>query len=359
MQVYRPHHYTEDVYIIDTPGFVDNNMSEFEVVKKIETWQMESQHGAAISQYLYFHRITDKRIPGRAKKVMQMLKSTGLGVSTSCLTVVTSMWDNIHTSVGLQRAQDNFLELQNVIWKDHIESPSQIVKFVNTHTSAIRILTTTSYNTTIAYPINTHSDIPGESLTPILFQELIDRIGNTRLEHEGLSRDVVELITNINTHRSPDSDTDEDLISTLISALKDARHRLSKYINQLYTFKRAPRGFTIDPKCIIYQCLVDITSGLERLIQAIQAIQNNHLAVQDSEQAERDSDDIIIMMDTVLRSARNEFGRSYNALKLFGAPPPGFEPFVPSITLHTSERVKWGVERAVERLHHWQFTTRR
>ncbi|PPQ75023.1 hypothetical protein CVT24_010292 [Panaeolus cyanescens] len=102
-----------DVYVVDTPGFSDRKMSEVQIIRKL--YQFQRDTFCEMHHAFYFHRITDKRVPGSARRIIQMIKAFRLRPFD--LTIVTTMWDNVHGEEAMMRAESNFVELRDVIWK--------------------------------------------------------------------------------------------------------------------------------------------------------------------------------------------------------------------------------------------------
>lgn len=66
---------TTNVYLVDTPGFDDTNLSNTDVLREIATWLTGScNNEVKLNGILYLHRITDPRMGGSAKKNLFMFK---------------------------------------------------------------------------------------------------------------------------------------------------------------------------------------------------------------------------------------------------------------------------------------------
>ncbi|KAF9037264.1 hypothetical protein BJ165DRAFT_1532639 [Panaeolus papilionaceus] len=90
------------------------------------------------------------------------------------------MWDNIGGEHGAKRAEANYQQLQNDIWKSFIEEGAHITQFHNTQKSALSILDEAFAPDTRAYfSIEEHlGSIKGSPFEANLLTDLQDRIQN-------------------------------------------------------------------------------------------------------------------------------------------------------------------------------------
>ncbi|KAF9031616.1 hypothetical protein BJ165DRAFT_1518724 [Panaeolus papilionaceus] len=106
---------TDNIYLIDCPGTSDNELSELAIVKALQTWV--SDRATSPQVVLYFHRITDKRLPGSQRRTINLLKSLvgDPGKFSAWIGVVTTMWDMLldHQVSG---AEEKLVQLR----RDHI-----------------------------------------------------------------------------------------------------------------------------------------------------------------------------------------------------------------------------------------------
>ncbi|KAF9042397.1 P-loop containing nucleoside triphosphate hydrolase protein, partial [Panaeolus papilionaceus] len=104
------------IYLIDTPGFSDGKISEMEVVSKVRSWMKAGGH-YQINRVLYLCPITDTRASGSKRRTIKMFQSLIDGHTKDKVTIVTTMWDRVHHPQVKERAEANFAQLQNDIWK--------------------------------------------------------------------------------------------------------------------------------------------------------------------------------------------------------------------------------------------------
>ncbi|KAF9035516.1 hypothetical protein BJ165DRAFT_1615396 [Panaeolus papilionaceus] len=139
------------LYILDCPGFQDNQLSEMAVVKKLQVWCRTQRAILPISRIgsvLYLHRITDKRLSGTQRQTLHLISAllgTAHDRSSSFLSVwigvVTTMWDTLWREDQLRSAEERFEQLRN----EHLQInfgalAGQPLRFHNTHESAIHVL---------------------------------------------------------------------------------------------------------------------------------------------------------------------------------------------------------------------------
>ncbi|KAF9035519.1 hypothetical protein BJ165DRAFT_1533516 [Panaeolus papilionaceus] len=108
-----------DICLVDTPGFLDDEISEFRVFRKIAAWMEENALGAGFQRILYFDRITD--IPmsyGRLKSlkllqhILKVKYNQATNVSQRHVVHVTSMWNRLSRGETWARALGQFEELR-------------------------------------------------------------------------------------------------------------------------------------------------------------------------------------------------------------------------------------------------------
>ncbi|PPQ65174.1 hypothetical protein CVT24_011037 [Panaeolus cyanescens] len=130
------------IYILDCPGFSDNQISEMRVVKMLQAW-CEAQAGSpSFDSILYFHRITDKRLSGSQRRVLNLI-NTLIGNSGiySCVGVVTTMWDTLWNDVQIEGANERFRELkEGHLKKSFGPTARKAFQFQNDQRSALEIL---------------------------------------------------------------------------------------------------------------------------------------------------------------------------------------------------------------------------
>ncbi|KAF9035466.1 hypothetical protein BJ165DRAFT_1307679, partial [Panaeolus papilionaceus] len=91
---------------------------------------------------LYFTPIHSVRLPGSHREVLRTFQALTGAKTARNITVVTSMWDNLWGDSATQRAESNFNQLRDSVWKEFVDEGAQIIRFHNSHESVLSILNT-------------------------------------------------------------------------------------------------------------------------------------------------------------------------------------------------------------------------
>lgn len=130
---------TTNVYLVDTPGFDDTNLSDTDVLREIATWLTGSYNNKVkLTGILYLHRIIDPRMGGSAKKNLFMFKKLCGPEALKHVVLVTTMWEQVDEKVGLSREKE--LEETEDFWGYMLGKGSRIERHMNTPESARRIV---------------------------------------------------------------------------------------------------------------------------------------------------------------------------------------------------------------------------
>ncbi|KAK1688498.1 P-loop containing nucleoside triphosphate hydrolase protein, partial [Colletotrichum godetiae] len=129
----------QTVYLIDTPGFDDTDISDTEVLRAIAHWLNESYKKKVLLRgILYFHRITDVRMTGSAKKNILMFKKLCGNNALQNVALVTSMWDQVLKEDGGRR-EKQLIETPQY-WGYMVSKGSITLRHDNTVASALAIV---------------------------------------------------------------------------------------------------------------------------------------------------------------------------------------------------------------------------
>ncbi|KAF9042313.1 hypothetical protein BJ165DRAFT_1486773 [Panaeolus papilionaceus] len=234
--------------IIDTPGFSDSKVSEFEIIQMVNNW-LKTHKCENIHTIFYLCPITDTRLSGSKRRTIEMLKLlTGINTQTKgSVVVVTTMWDRLWNERGKIAAEGRFTQLRDDIWADLRDSHQVVTKFWNTHESALDIVNATmdwkddqnqlyedgqpsAYD---AYDLK-HCGPPEQApFGPHLYQDLLDRI-----------QSVQQLTLSAETQLAgPDARSNSELKRLLKQQLRRDRALLEKFERQLIDFGQPPEGF--------------------------------------------------------------------------------------------------------------------
>ena len=92
------------IYFIDTPGFDDSNRRDTEVLRELASYLSKSySNNLKLNGIMYFHRISDNKMQGSAKKNLVMFKKLCGSDALKNVILITSMWDRVAKEEGIKR----------------------------------------------------------------------------------------------------------------------------------------------------------------------------------------------------------------------------------------------------------------
>ncbi|KAF9039820.1 hypothetical protein BJ165DRAFT_341073 [Panaeolus papilionaceus] len=127
------------IYLVDIPGFADSKISAMSIVSMLKG-MIQTNPNFYFFRILYHTPINNPRLPGSQRKVLHTFEALTGPLSAGKITIISTMWDLIWNENTRRRAEGNFSQLRNEIWKDYIARGADIVKFHNTPESALTIL---------------------------------------------------------------------------------------------------------------------------------------------------------------------------------------------------------------------------
>ncbi|KAF9042306.1 hypothetical protein BJ165DRAFT_1405991 [Panaeolus papilionaceus] len=233
-------------YVVDTPGFSDTQISELEIIEMINDW-LKVRDCDTIDDILFMHPITDKRLSGSKRRTVDMVKLlTRLHTRIpGTVVVVTTMWDTLWNEKGVLAAEERFAQLRDDVWKDLRDFGGTVTKFFNTHESALEVingirpwttaqhLSGSAHNQYKAYEMDLSGSVRNAPFTPLLYQDLLDRIQNAQQQKQSLELELTE----------EEVQEDPELKSILERELMKADHLLMKFEAQLIEFGAPPPSF--------------------------------------------------------------------------------------------------------------------
>ncbi|KAF9045266.1 hypothetical protein BJ165DRAFT_150547 [Panaeolus papilionaceus] len=199
-------------YLVDTPGFNDQKLSEFRIVNMVREW-MKANELDVVGRVLYLDKITDIRASGSKGRSLSMLKALTGEHTARNVSFVTIMWDQIWNEMQQKRAEERFQQLKAEHWKEYLEDGSQTFRFYNIQASAIDIINLATNNFVhddFGFVKAIHEEQPYNE-TPFglnLYCNLLERVEAIRQRLKGIeeelqmyssqqqSQDNVEALTN-------------------------------------------------------------------------------------------------------------------------------------------------------------------
>ena len=115
--------------LVDTPGFDDTNMSDFEILRAIAKWlETEFEKGQLLSGIVYLHRITDTRVAGSARRALNLFQRVCGEDNYKNVILATTFWNNIAhcEETGVDREQQ--LLSNEGFWKCMKEKGAQTTR---------------------------------------------------------------------------------------------------------------------------------------------------------------------------------------------------------------------------------------
>ncbi len=94
--------------LVDTPGFDDTNMSDFEILQTIATWlEATFEKGQLLSGVIYLHRITNTRVAGSARRALHVFQRICGEDNYKNVILATTFWNSIAhcEDIGVDREQ--------------------------------------------------------------------------------------------------------------------------------------------------------------------------------------------------------------------------------------------------------------
>ncbi|KAL8881648.1 MAG: hypothetical protein Q9198_001184 [Flavoplaca austrocitrina] len=131
---------SENVQLVDTPGFDDTNRTDTEVLEENARWLTATyRSNIKLRGIIYLHPISDPRMPGAARRNLLMFtKLCGINACPQ-ISLATTWWEKTDFQDGLNREQ----ELRNTpdFWGYMLSKGSRLERHLNDRESAMRLIT--------------------------------------------------------------------------------------------------------------------------------------------------------------------------------------------------------------------------
>lgn len=129
-----------DVFLVDTPGFDDTEMSDTDVLYKFVEWlQLQAKNELKLSGLIYLHRITDNRMSGSATRNLNMMLKLVGEENLKNVILVTSRWEMIDLKEAEEREQLDLLG-PGGFWHDMIALGAMSARYNGTVKAAYTII---------------------------------------------------------------------------------------------------------------------------------------------------------------------------------------------------------------------------
>lgn len=133
------------MFLVDTPGFDDSNLTDTDILIRIADWMSETySKGTQLSGIIYLHRISDDRMDGASVKNLLMFGELCGENNLHNVVLATTMWEETNEEIGAKREA----ELIHDYWKPMIEERSQVARLSTNPDDARRLVKVFLNNTT-------------------------------------------------------------------------------------------------------------------------------------------------------------------------------------------------------------------
>ncbi|KAF9038008.1 hypothetical protein BJ165DRAFT_1597079 [Panaeolus papilionaceus] len=128
--------------LLDTPGFLDPELSESRIIRMITDALDNLRKSAAIVVViiLYFQPITDIRISRSKEDSVNLLRAFSESFKASNIDVITSMWNTLATTAQIEDANIRFESLRDRIFNNSEKLNIKVSKFDRTTHAALEIM---------------------------------------------------------------------------------------------------------------------------------------------------------------------------------------------------------------------------
>ncbi|KAF9032234.1 hypothetical protein BJ165DRAFT_1410926 [Panaeolus papilionaceus] len=221
---------TAPIYLVDVPGFADTKISSMGIVSMLR--KMIRTNDNPDFYILYFTPIHNPRLPGSQRRILRTFEALTGPQSAGFITIVSTMWDLVWGESASRRAESNFSQLRDEIWEKYLSRGSHIVRFQNTHESALTILDGALQPYGGVYTLKDSISQPLQQ-TPFasnLYDDLQTQIQGLQLQQTIIQSDL----------QDAREQSDDQLQATLIPQLEEVQNLLAKFEKELQEFGPAP-----------------------------------------------------------------------------------------------------------------------
>ncbi|KAF9039725.1 hypothetical protein BJ165DRAFT_1613488 [Panaeolus papilionaceus] len=220
------------IYLVDMPSFADSKISAMSIVSMLK--RMIRANPSYFFNILYHTPINKPRLPRSQRQVLQTFEALTGTKAAKKVTVVSTMWDSIWNENTTGRAEGNFSQLHNEIWKDYIAQGANIVKFYNTQESALTILDHAygQSNAVYYFSIQTsnHLSLRETPFASHIYNDLQTRIHDLQMQQANIQSEL---------HMATEQ-SDEKLRAVLIAQLAEVQMLFTKFEKELHKFGPPP-----------------------------------------------------------------------------------------------------------------------
>ncbi|KAF9031603.1 hypothetical protein BJ165DRAFT_1535369 [Panaeolus papilionaceus] len=238
--------YVQEVFLVDAPGFCDRQLSEVQIVTMIQEWFRKFEgHNLYFSLhgFLFFHRITDRRVGGSLKRTILLLKKlVGTSSPQPWPGVVTTMWDTFSTAEQIRVADEKLQQLMDEHLEDALGQDTIVLKFYNDQKSALKIISDMfdiearwkargGRSGVASLAFTTVQSLGMGAFSLPMYEMLVDRISGLMSELKILDEDLAQ----------PDTQQNKELVDELLKQRERVVRVLGEMEETKASFKEPPK----------------------------------------------------------------------------------------------------------------------
>ena len=179
--------------LVDTPGFDDTKMSDFEIFQTIATWlEATYEKGQLLSGVVYLHRITNTRVAGSARRALHVFQRICGDDSYQNVILATTFWNSVAhcEETGVDRERQ--LLSNDGFWKCMKEKGAQTTRLARDYKAILPALVEMAAKPKVTLGIQ-HELNKGCSLERTMAGLFIkDGAAHLRTEHEEKTAEIQE-----------------------------------------------------------------------------------------------------------------------------------------------------------------------
>ena len=127
--------------LVDTPGFDDTKMSDFEIFQTIATWlEATFEKGQLLNGIVYLHRITNTRVAGSARRALHVFQRICGEENYKNVILATTFWNSIAHCEETGVDREHQLLSNEGFWKSMKEKGAQTTRLARDYKTILPAL---------------------------------------------------------------------------------------------------------------------------------------------------------------------------------------------------------------------------
>ena len=184
---------SKTLVLVDTPGFDDTRMSDYEILQKLASWlQTVAEEGQLLSGLIYLHRITNTRVEGSARRALHAFQRICGEETYRNVILATTFWNSIEHCKETGEAREQRLLTNEGFWKAMKDKGAKTTRLTRDYKSVIPDLLAISQKPTVTLGLQRELD-DGRSLeTTMAGLFLTEKSRSLEVEHENKAKQMQE-----------------------------------------------------------------------------------------------------------------------------------------------------------------------